>query len=546
MWSLAARILGPSDLWHQTQPKTVSYTTDIIVNGGNHWILPIERGELPATKPPLYNWLAVPAVKVAGFNSEVAHKLPSVLSLIACWWLVARVGRRLDAVNGRRIGWLAAMMFASNYTMFKLGYLARPDMLLTLWLLIAWASATAIVIETSTSQQVNKSTEREWARSIGEVVGGTDGSPRSVYWLIVAFWGSVALAALTKGPPAIVGVIYGAAAARMIGGSWRVLGAFKPLLGIAICSAIFGLWVYGVWRINPEHVQQVLWQNEIFGRFTGTGPEGNQEGLRGWFRTLPEFVVYYLFRLAPWSVFSVAAMYTLWRRRGSGLDVPSSTTDSATVENLAWRRGSAMLVLLVVGVFTLSTSKRADYIAVTFAPGSLLAAWWLTSTWPAIRRHVWWAVPTIAVMALTAMTAFNQLESVAPSPGFGDQVKRFIDRATDAMRDEPLPVYFSDSGAAHLQAMLGSSQLDRDRTALMWLMKERRAFWVVAGERAVESDRLDLELKGRRKTARIEAKAQTLELPRTDSWPGQVTLWRVEWPAPRRAHPRESPLNSSR
>ena len=41
------RVLGPSDLWDQTQPKTVSYTTDIIVHGGSHWILPIERGVEP-------------------------------------------------------------------------------------------------------------------------------------------------------------------------------------------------------------------------------------------------------------------------------------------------------------------------------------------------------------------------------------------------------------------------------------------------------------------------------------------------------------------
>ena len=42
MWLLAARILGPSDAWDQTQPRTMAYTTDIIANG--RWILPVERG----------------------------------------------------------------------------------------------------------------------------------------------------------------------------------------------------------------------------------------------------------------------------------------------------------------------------------------------------------------------------------------------------------------------------------------------------------------------------------------------------------------------
>ncbi|MCH8315776.1 MAG: hypothetical protein IIA64_07370, partial [Planctomycetes bacterium] len=88
IWLLAARILGPSDAWDQTQPRTMAYTTDIIANG--RWILPVERGVYPATKPPLYNWLAVPMVKLMGFSSELAHKSPSVVSLRVCWLIVGR------------------------------------------------------------------------------------------------------------------------------------------------------------------------------------------------------------------------------------------------------------------------------------------------------------------------------------------------------------------------------------------------------------------------------------------------------------------------
>src|SRR5688572_30822432 len=87
---MTLRYLGPSDLYDQTQPKTMSYTTDIIVHGGSHWLLPFERGELPATKPPLYNWLAAPAVKWLGFNSEIAHKLPSIAAMLACWLIIVR------------------------------------------------------------------------------------------------------------------------------------------------------------------------------------------------------------------------------------------------------------------------------------------------------------------------------------------------------------------------------------------------------------------------------------------------------------------------
>ena len=94
LWAIGARMLGPSDVWHQTQPKTIGYTTDIIVHGETHWSLPEERGEFPATKPPMYNWLAVPAVMLAGSASETAHKFPSLLALIACWLALVLLARR--------------------------------------------------------------------------------------------------------------------------------------------------------------------------------------------------------------------------------------------------------------------------------------------------------------------------------------------------------------------------------------------------------------------------------------------------------------------
>ena len=97
LWAMGARILGPSDSWDHRQPRTISYTTDILVNGGHHWILPIEQSRYPATKPPLYNWLAAPMVALIGLSSDLAHKWPSLAALCLCWAVVVRLGRRLDA-----------------------------------------------------------------------------------------------------------------------------------------------------------------------------------------------------------------------------------------------------------------------------------------------------------------------------------------------------------------------------------------------------------------------------------------------------------------
>ena len=190
--------IGSSDMWDQAQPRTVSYTVDILLNGGKHWILPVEAGSIPATKPPLYNWLAVPAVAVLGFSSDLGHKLPSVVSACLLWLLVVRLGRWLDPVAGGGVGWLAAAMLAASYFWAKLAYLARPDMLLTLLLTVGWVAATAVVVDDR----------------------GAEGR-RSRRRMAVVFWVATALATLAKGPPAIVLPVYALIAARWIRGRWR-------------------------------------------------------------------------------------------------------------------------------------------------------------------------------------------------------------------------------------------------------------------------------------------------------------------------------------
>src|SRR6185503_81222 len=116
VWALVARIAGPCDLWNQTQQRTISYTTDIIVHGigpegsWEHWILPVEAGAMPATKPPMYNWIAVPFVRLLGFSSEMAHKFPSIIALSACWLIIVRIGRTVDEGGDERLGWLAGLI----------------------------------------------------------------------------------------------------------------------------------------------------------------------------------------------------------------------------------------------------------------------------------------------------------------------------------------------------------------------------------------------------------------------------------------------------
>jgi 4-amino-4-deoxy-L-arabinose transferase-like glycosyltransferase len=77
---LLARVTGPSALQRFDQPKTVSYTADIVANG--NWLLPRDILGRPATKPPLVNWLAAPVVAM-GFWTEWAVKWPMLAGSLA-------------------------------------------------------------------------------------------------------------------------------------------------------------------------------------------------------------------------------------------------------------------------------------------------------------------------------------------------------------------------------------------------------------------------------------------------------------------------------
>lgn len=490
VWALVARSLGPSDLWDQTQPRTVSCTTDLVVNGGQHWFLPIERGELPATKPPLYNWLAAPAVRLLGFDSEIAHKMPSIVALCLCWLVVVRLGRSIDDEHGGALGSWAGAALVTNYGMFKLGFLARPDMLLTLWLLLAWVLGTGVIMHPA----------RSGARAAG-------------------FWLCIALAGLTKGPAAIVGVVSMVPTALAIGGSWARLRAFRPLLGCLFCLVVMGAWAFAVARIDATHLREQLLFQEVLGRFSGVGHEG-----RG-FHGIPEYLIslplqgfYFLTHFFPWSLPCLAGLVLVTRKFLR--DDAYRFTDHRKTEQ--WMRSATIFAVVTVGLFSLSVGKRADYIAIAFPQGSLLAAWWLLRTRSAVVARL---APIAVILTLTALTIHNQLAPVHAVKGFGEEILRFAQDANRRIAAEPLPVVHCWSGETHLLALMGAAREDsRDR--LMSAIKTGQPFWLVAGRKGTRPEDVGQWLEQVRKVS-AEPVLRTPMMPHQHGWRGQATLFRV-------------------
>src|SRR5436853_7734032 len=89
---LTSRVIAPSALQRFDQPRTVSYTADIIVNG--RWLLPRDMLGHVATKPPLVNWMAAPVVAL-GFWQEWAVKWPMVAATLLTTVLTVIIARNL-------------------------------------------------------------------------------------------------------------------------------------------------------------------------------------------------------------------------------------------------------------------------------------------------------------------------------------------------------------------------------------------------------------------------------------------------------------------
>src|SRR2546421_11191454 len=99
---LSSRVIAPSALQRFDQPRTVSYTADIIVNG--RWLLPRDMLGHVATKPPLVNWMAAPVVAL-GFWQEWAAKWPMVAATLFATLLTVKIPRQFlrktaDTDNG--------------------------------------------------------------------------------------------------------------------------------------------------------------------------------------------------------------------------------------------------------------------------------------------------------------------------------------------------------------------------------------------------------------------------------------------------------------
>ncbi len=518
---ITSQLLGPRDLFHQTQPTTTAYTTDMLLHG--RWILPRESGEHPATKPPLYNWLAAPIVWALGFDNELAHKMPSVIAFIACCALVFIIAKRFTShMRGDDSSMLAAcasLMLLSNFTIHKLGYLARPDMLLALWLFLAWWSATELIIRST--HDANTSPSRAAGGLDGAAGSGTFNAPSTITnrHLRILFWSSIALAWMTKGPAAIVALIYALVAARFLSGRFAAARALW-WWGLPLSLIPFVAWFSAAWSIDPQHVMHTLLWDEFLGRIVGSGSESPEQGPVALVTGLLDMPYYFLVRGLPWSIFALIGLFLLWRRRRQS-DAPAHDLSL---------RAAALWVIVLIVVFSLSAGKRADYIAPAYPVAAILAAW--THLRLSRTRIVALVNATLAAaITLIAVILNDSLEWSSPFPrGHGRTMDRFTRAVREIVEADPGPLAFWRTPDSHLQTMLGENEPHSDHR-LIALLESQPRFWLVAGGRARAANATD-DLLRQDFFARFDVSADVVlssdKIAGAQDWPRTLTLYRIE------------------
>ena len=311
---LSQGLTAPFEKDEESRPAGI--IADIVHRGD--WMLPRDVYGEVTRKPPLYYWLSAGLAKARGGVADEAGA--RVVSLIAAAMLAAIVVGFAGAHLGGSAGWLALLFLIGSYGFASRAAYARTDMLFTLFLFSAYCV-------------------------LYPAVEG-DGSPRN--W--VAGGLLLGLAVLTKGPLAIVLWALGILIYLLLAGRNPVRIASRPWpwMTLALAIVLASLWYVPAVVLTRGAIAGVQLMQENAGHLLPAGLGGTGEARRPFFYIVARFVGGSL----PFSLY-IPALFLMLRRL------------AAVRRPLLYQLA---LLIAVLGLFSLASAKRDDYILPAFAP----------------------------------------------------------------------------------------------------------------------------------------------------------------------------------
>jgi 4-amino-4-deoxy-L-arabinose transferase-like glycosyltransferase len=285
----------------------VSITAREMLESGD-WIWPTCNGLPRINKTPLSYWLVAGLAKITGRVDEFTTRLPSVI------FAVLSVGAILYFVNyciSFRTALLSAAVWATSLDYIRHAHNARPEMVMTFFIILAFLSFYSAVITQRRKRQI-------------------------AYALI--FWLSFALSNLAKGPAPLPLVLIPLFFYIAIFRKWKVLPRLLPIMGPLIFLCIVLPWPLAI--AHKLNWDLTAWKLEFVDRFLGKYASGDKQ----WYYYLPRMFQF----IIPWVAFLPMALaapfYRVWNKKQS-------------VMQFLW-------LWFVVGIvfLTISGGKRQHYI----------------------------------------------------------------------------------------------------------------------------------------------------------------------------------------
>jgi len=285
-------------------------------------------------KPPLFFWMTALSFQICGAN-EWAARLPNFLIALVVVAMTIAFGRRFW---GLRVGVLAGLILASSGLFFVLAGSCILDMALAASVCLALMS---------------------FALFAADETSGT--------WWGRAFFLSLGLGGLAKGPVAIVLVGLAVAAWIAASGQWRLLRRLPWVSGGLIMTVVACPWYFLAERATPGFLQYFFLHEHIlryiraeYGDLYGAGR--TQPYGASWVMLLATFL--------PWSPLLVRYGIDRWRKRHS---TPPPPRDTWLLFALIWGLTPALF-------FTFCRQILVTYVLPGF-PGLALATAVLVDRW---------------------------------------------------------------------------------------------------------------------------------------------------------------------
>jgi 4-amino-4-deoxy-L-arabinose transferase-like glycosyltransferase len=311
-WTLSERPLNNHECF-------VAVTAREMLESGD-WIMPTFNGEFRLQKTPLSYWLVAVLSKINGKVDEFSARMPSaIFGILSVAAIIYFVNQWLSF----RIAILSAAVWATSLGYTRYSHNARPEMVLTFFIMLCFLTFYSAVSTKSRKRQV-------------------------VYMLI--FWISFGLANLAKGPAPLPLVLVPLFFYVAVFRQWKNIPKLLPIIGTVVFLVIILPWPLAIAsRMNWD---LAVWKHEFVDRFFGAYASGHKP----FYYYLPKMFQFML----PWAAFVpfalAAPFYRVWNKK-------------QPVMQFLW-----LWFVVDVAFLTISGGKRQHYIIPAIPAMAVLTA----------------------------------------------------------------------------------------------------------------------------------------------------------------------------